>query len=232
MVGTDFYNLTTNLLNGFQMDTVTFYTLLNVARIRREMMRPFMALRKVDTSNTIVAVSNNPLVLGTAYSLPSDFLFLSKDGTMTFYNNNQIWQDYSEVPLDMYVSYLQISNTFTINYGTQKFYVLGTVDQQYTAYIPYQANLGDITATTSWLNIPTTFQPILSFDVAVMYRMGQSYDDINARNADRNNIDAETLFNAMCTWDNNLQRSSVTRLDYPTAAESVTFRNRSINTNG
>lgn len=56
---------------------------------------------------------------------------------------------------------------------------------------------------------------ILAYDVAAMYRLGVSYDDINARNADDNNKQAQLMYGAMETWDDNLQRSATTRMDLP-----------------
>ena len=56
---------------------------------------------------------------------------------------------------------------------------------------------------------------ILAYDVAAMYRLGISYDDINARNAEKNAQDAELLYAAMEQWDGNLQRSATTRMDFP-----------------
>ena len=56
---------------------------------------------------------------------------------------------------------------------------------------------------------------LLAYEVAAMYRLGLDYDDINARNADRNIIDAKQLYAAMVSWDDNRQRSATTRTNMP-----------------
>ena len=123
--------------------------------------------------------------------------------------------------MNLVIPYLQVNNVFYVDHGAQKIYFLGTIDRTYTAFVPYQANLGDIAAATTWLNIPSQFHMILAYDVAAMYRMGMDYDDINARNANQNARDAETLFSSMVAWDDMLQRSSTTRMDMPIINERV-----------
>lgn len=231
MIGSDFFTAVTSLLNGDTIDNVLFYQYLNTARITREMQRPFMRLRKLYTPFVVAPVGTQPLdpTTITPYALPTDFLYLSRDGEITLYNNHLQWQQYTEIPIDQQVYYCQNNNNFWIDHSSQKIYFTGIIDQQYFAYIFYQANLGDITASTSWLNIPTIYHMILAYDVAAMYRLGQDYDDINARNANENARRADMLFSTMCTWDDNLQRSAVTRMDYPTQGDSPEFTNRKIN---
>ena len=232
MNGADFYTAVTTLLEGFQINETLFYQFLNTARIQREMMRPWMYLRKLDTSNVVAPVSTVPVIAppSPSYTIPSDFLFLSKDGQMTLYDNNNQYENYYEIPMDLQVQYLQQSNRFFFDYANGILYFLGIVSKQYTAYIFYQADFGDITKTTTWLNIPKRYHMILAYDVAAMYRLGVDYDDVNARNAESNHQQAELLFGSMKTWDDNLQRSAVTTLDYPTEGSGENdFHNRKIN---
>ena len=235
LLGTDYITAVTSLLNGDTIDSVLFYQYLSIARTSREMMRPFLFFRKTFTF-TVAAVSTQPINISqvTGYALPTDFMYLSVDGTITLYNNNLQWQTYEEVPMNQSVYYLQENNKFWIDYSTNTIYFCGIIDQQYTAYIYYQADLGDITATTSWQNVPSRFQMMLTFDIAAMYRLGQDYDDINARNADNNARQADMIYNSMCVLDDYRQRSTVTTLDYPTAgdSDSATFKNKQINVNG
>ena len=230
MTGSDFYTAVTSLLNGDTIDSTLFYQYLNTARIQRELMRPFMRLRKTYTFS-VSAVSSLPLdpTLITKYALPTDFFYLSRDAEITLYNNNNQWQPYTEIPIDQQIYYMQNNNVFWIDHSTQTAQFCGIIDQAYTAFVFYQANLGDITSSTAWLNIPSAFHMILAYDVAAMYRMGQDYDDINARNANENARQADKLFDVMCKWDDNLQRSAVTKLDYPTQGDQPEFTNHKIN---
>ena len=230
MNGAALYTFVTSLLNGYQMDTATFYIYLNLARTQRESMRPFKYLEKTDTSQIAQPVGVQPIIpFLNPLTLPSDFLYLKEDGFITLYDNNLTWQTYLEIPQNLAVQYLQQNNKFYVNHAAGKYYLTGIVDRQYIVYFPYQADLGDITANTTWLNIPPRYHSILGFDVASMYRLGQDYDDIQARNAESNTQQANMLFDAMCKWDDNLARSSVTTMDRPTIGETPTFTNRKIN---
>lgn len=216
MLGADFYTAMGSLIDGFSLDQTLFYQMLNTARTRREMMRAWMRLRKFDYSQS-VSPTQAPvaLPLTNGINVPTDFMFLSRDGEITLYDNNNTYEIYTEIPMNMIIPYLQVNNVFYVDHAGGKIYFLGVVDRLYKAFVPYQADFGDITATTTWVNIPTRFQMILAYDVAAMYRLGVDYDDINARNADQNNRDAEMLYGAMVSWDDNLQRSATTKMNYP-----------------
>lgn len=228
------YDLTTSLLNGFPIDETLFYTLLNLARNQREGLRPFKALEKVDTSNIVNPLQNTPLTPANLQQLsfPSDFNYMREDGFLTLYDGNLTWQTYNEIPQNQSIYYLQSNNYFYVDHANRKFYLCGIIDRTYIAYLYYQAQNADISKTTSWVGIPDRFHPILAFDVAAMYRLGVDYDDINARNADSNATQAELMFRAMEKWDDSLQRSAVTRMDYPSMGDVPGFKNRSINIQG
>lgn len=216
MNGSDFYTFVQSLVPGLTIDQVAFYRLLNTARTKRELLRAWMYLRKYQYTQT-VSVQNAPTTIptGAALTIPSDFMFMTRDGEITLYDDNNQYETYLEIPLNLAIPYLQVNNYYYADYAASKFYLLGNVQKAYKAFIQYQAELGDIASGTSWLNIPSRFHPILGYDVAAMYRLGVDYDDINARNADQNAKDAELLYGAMVSWDDNLQRSSTTRMNLP-----------------
>lgn len=181
-------------------------------------MRPWMALRTFQFSQTVNAQSGSlafPPPASLQLQLPIDFLFFSRDGEITLYNSSGQFETFLEIPLNLAIPYLQANNMFFVDYSAAIIYLMGAIAANYTAFLQYQKNFGDITATTQWVNIPTAFQMILAYDVAAMYRLGLDYDDINARNADQNAKDAELLYNAMVQWDDNRQRSSTTRMNMP-----------------
>ena len=216
MKGSDFYTAVQSLVSGFSIDSVLFYQMLNTARIRWELMRPWMVLRTYQYSQTL-SPGPAPMVMppSASITIPTDFQFFTRDGEITLYNNNNQFETYTEIPLDLAIPYLQNANVFFSDYNAGKFYFCGVIDQSYKAFIQYQANLGDITATSTWINFPTWCHMLLAYEVAAMYRLGLDYDDINARNADRNIIDAKQLYAAMVSWDDNRQRSATTRTNMP-----------------
>lgn len=223
MSGADFYTAVSSLIDGFSLDTTLFYQMLNTARIRRELSRPFMRLRKYDFSQTVGPISVAPTTLppSASITLPTDFLYLNRDGEITLYDSVNTWQTFTEIAMNLIIPYLQVNNVFYVDHAAGKAYFLGIIDKAYKAFVPYQANLGDITAGSTWLNIPSAFHMILAYDVAAMYRLGVDYDDINARNASENGRQAEALFNSMVVWDDNLQRSATTRMNYPVVSDDA-----------
>lgn len=233
MTGADFYTAVQNLLGGFGMDTILFYQLLNTARTRREMMRPWMRLRKTQYSQ-IVNAAQPVLTPFTSQQLavPTDFQMLTEDGAIMLYDNNNLWQTYTEISLQNIIPYLQVNNTFVVDHASGFIYLNGVIDRQYTLFLVYQADYGDIAAGTTWLNIPARYDMMLAYDVAVMWRLGVDYDDINARNADENNRMADMLYNAAATWDDALQRSATTRMDLPALSDIGGNFNHKINIQG
>lgn len=216
MNGAALYTAVQSLISGFSIDTTTFYLMLNNARMKREMMRPWMVLRKYQYSQILQPQGPSTTMPPSAsLIIPPDFQFFTRDGEITLYDNNNQYETYLEIPLNLAIPYLQVNNLFFADYNAGFFYLMGVIQKNYTAFIQYQANLGDITATSTWLNFPSWCHMTLAYDVAAMYRLGIDYDDINARNAEQNNIDAERMYNAMVTWDDNRQRSATTRMDLP-----------------
>lgn len=195
---------------NFTIDPTLFLQFVNIARMRREGMRPFKVLTKRDTSQ-IISASN---AYTTPHDLPSDFEYLTDDGLITLFDGNDTWQQIEEFPKNLQIQYKDYSNKFYIDNANGKFYIMGIVDKQYSAYIFYQADLGDITLTTSWVNIPARYHMILALDVLAMYMMGVDYDDVQARNANELARQAELIWQAIVQWDDNLQRSATTRMNY------------------
>ena len=221
LLGVDMYNAMSTLVEGFSMDSVLFYQLLNAERMKIEFMRPWMRLRKLDNSQIATAAQPSLIAPPTInkLTLPSDFSFLNQDGVITLYDNNNQWETYTEVPMNLMVSHLQNNNEFFIDHANGTFTLLGVVAKAYQVYMFYQADYGDITTTTTWNNIPSRFHLILPLAVAVRLRMGISYDDINSRNAGDNQLAYNQMLDAMKTWDDNLQRSATTKRDLPDSTD-------------
>lgn len=226
--GQDYYNMMSSLISGFNMDQTLFLQMLNTARTSRESMRPFMRFRKFASIGT----ANPGNTYKTPFTLPSDFMMLTEDGYLVLFDNIQTWETYTEIPLHLQIQYKDESQIFYIDHAANSLFLCGLIDRAYSIFIPYQADLGDITLTTQWLNVPSRYHAMLAYDVAAMYRLGVDYDDINARNADENGRMAEMLFAAMTKWDGALQRSSTTKMDLPVIGEVSTFTTHKINING
>lgn len=221
MTGQDMYNAMSTLVEGFSMDPVLFYQLLNSERQKVEFMRPWMRLRKLDTTQTAIASQPSLIAPPTVnkLTLPTDFSFLNRDGVITLYDQNNQWENYIEIPMDLMVTHLQNNNEFFIDHANGTFTILGVVSKNYSVFMFYQADYGDITASTTWLNIPSRYHLALPLAVAIRLRMGISYDDINSRNASDNQLAYNQVIEIMKTWDDNLQRSATTKRNLPDSSD-------------
>ena len=213
------------MYSTFGIDQTLFFQFLNLARSNRELQRPWMALRKTWTSVSV----NTSSAWNTAITLPTDFVYLSEDGQITLFDGQSSYESYDEVPYTQVPYYKDYSNKFSVDHGSRSLYLLGVVGRQYNLWVPYQADLGDITATTTWANIPARFHMMLAFDALAMYELGVDYDDVQARNANELNKQAELIYQSMIKWDDRLQRSSTTRVDYGETSQDAPFTANKIN---
>lgn len=212
MTGTELYNLLTSILGNVEMDETYALQLMNTARMYIELRRPWQVLKKVDTSQTISTATTYT----TPITIPSDFRRWLKEGSVMAFNSAQNDKEWlMQVPFEDQITYKDTFGYFYTDIGASKLYVMGTPPKTYTLYQFYIADYGDIATGTSWQKFPSTYHPILAFEAAAMERLGTSYDDVNARNANDNARRSDMIYKAMAKWDAELALSSVNSLDYP-----------------
>lgn len=191
MTGAEIKTMAENILDGDTIDDVFFYQLLNAAKNQVEDMRPWMFLRKLDSS--VSASANTPITLPTDWRRTWK-LFVGTD------------HQYIQVPFDQLHVYRNESNRFVVDVASGTYYLLGTIGTTSTVYHYYLKTTDDVESGTSpvW---PSRFHPILGFYVAGYVQMGVDSDDIFARMAPENKAQAQILLNSMEMWDTNLQLS-------------------------
>lgn len=201
------------LLDGFQMDTTLFNTFLNVAQMRRENQRPWVILRKEDTSNTVSP--NN--TYETAKTLPTDFRrWYSRHPIILTDSNGNVQQKVAEVQLNDKNSYKGFLEKFYCDYGASQFFICGAPSQTFTARLYYlrKAPRVSLAASSEWI-FPTEYHEILGYDIAVYWKLGVDYDIINNTQGNNNAAIANTIFEAMSEWDSELANSALQGRDYP-----------------
>ena len=207
MTGPELYDLTTELLGGKTLDVTLFYQLLNMAKNRREAMRPWVILRKVDSSLTVAGGDGitNTKALPTRFIKP--YSLRRPDGSRT----PVVLRTGDSV---LYVSQIQFgseqerrddTDLFFIDLANNRYAFTGIRDQSYTIYFSHLAFSVEITAQVDWV-FPSQFHPILAFDVAVSQKGGIDWDELNARMAQYNGQDTQQVWSAMVMWDTDLQR--------------------------
>ena len=234
LLGSDLYTMVSQLLLGFKMDMTLFYQLLGLAQYDRELERPWVLLRSVDTSQRVSPTQNNitnSLYL-TPLDLPTDFLatysplrtiiLVSQDG--------QTFRYYSQIPMSRRNEYKDDNSKFYIDFKNKKYYLCGTLDQTYTVNFHYVASTDSIAAKTSWA-FPPQFQPILAYDVAKTYREDFDYDVTNVAQGQMIEASARRILASMLKWDDVMQQSELEGVDYPTDNGRGTFNSNVVGDN-
>lgn len=177
-----------------------------MARNRVQEKRNWMCMRFADSSQTVQAGNNSEIPV----KLASGFMgFLDPGrnggyGGIQLFNGTQ-WARLTEVPLEMKNSYYNQFGHFCVDYAQGLVYILGLCPQSYTVYQFITKDLGDITASSTWSQFPSRYAPILALRAAARWRLGTSFDDMNANNAADNDREVRDMFDDMVKWDARLQ---------------------------
>ena len=186
------YDKTTDILDGESTSVSLFLTLVALAKNKREAEKPWQFLKKEDSSQSASA-GDTYLSMKT---LPTDFAW----ALHVFVGTSFL--EYQEVPFEERRYWRDAARRFYIDLRNSQFAITGTGESgsiflQYTAFTSDPVALGD-TMPTAW---PDRFLPLLSFDVAALYRGGTDFDDVNARMGAENRLAAKMLYAAMVSWN-------------------------------
>ena len=190
MIGSELFQLTTNILDGEVIPEDFYYKLLNIAKTRLEESRAWSYLKKLDSSNMTTI---------SAITLPTDFRLDYK----VIVGTNQ---EYFPVPFEDQHLYQTIGNHYYLDIANNNYYLTGTPKSE-TIYFYYLRTTDDITDATAPV-FPARFHPLLAFYVAGYYQLGVDSDDLFARMAPENKTQALLLEQSMKLWDTNLQAKS------------------------
>lgn len=206
----------TNSIVEDTIDETLFYQLLNVARNKREDMRPWAFLIKADSTKT----ASPGDTYATSKALPSDF---RRDVKLCVGTD----LEYSPIPFMEQHLYRNAAGRYFIDLANSVYYLTGSVNAAKTIYLYYLKTTTDFTVATKntagvcvW---PDRFQPLLAFDVAAMFQGGVDYDDVSARMSPFNRAMAKEIDEAMVTWDDALRLRTMNNSKAPLSnAEPLT----------
>jgi len=199
MTGTTLKQLTTDLLGGAELGDTLFYQLLNIAKNNREGLRPWIILRAEDSEET----ASSGDTFETMKDLPSDFRRTLTRDTMVLRAGESILR-YTQIPFSSRQIDRKRNQVFYIDLANSQYALCGSVSKTHVIYLYYIKKSTDIEEATEWV-FPSEYHPILAFDVAVMHKGGIDFDDINARMAQYNGLDARMIERMMIKWDNEMQ---------------------------
>lgn len=226
--GIELNTFLTDLNAGAAIDLTLGDVLVNTARAVIEEERPWMVLRKVDTSLSLTTAStwNTPVSIAGI----TDFSrFYSETPIRLFDGNNQVMY-FTMVPFDRQLEYKDTSGTFCFDENTGNLYFNGILAFSGTLYISYVATTDgiDLEADTAiWSPFPARFLPLIGFYAIGIFKGAVDYDSINRQMLPENRAALEALKNAMEKWDNERQLSTMENND--PSGDSDGFRSGAIN---
>jgi len=207
--GTELADFINSLNAEADIDATLIDVLVSTGKAVLEAERPWMVLRKTDTSKNVT--TGNTWQTAIDLSTITDFseFHVNQNGVILklFDGGNRI-EYYLLKHFDERLEYKNVSNTAVYDANTMTLYLNGTVSFAGTLYLPYVSTSTevDLTSVTAvWTKFPPRFLPILGFYAIGVFKGAVDYDSINRAMLPENKATFEALKNAMVTWDNNLQ---------------------------
>lgn len=211
--GTELETLVTSLNGGASIELTLLDVLVSTAKTIIEEERPWMVLRKTDTSKTVTTA--NLWTTAIDLSTITDFsrFYVNQDGVVIklFDGNNNI-EYYTLKSYDQRLEYKDVSHTCVFDENTKTLYLNGVVPFSGTLYIPYMSTSTEIDLTSTsavWTLFPSRFLPVLAYYAIGIHMGGVDYDSITERQAPAQFAIMQALKNAMVSWDSEKQLASI-----------------------
>jgi hypothetical protein len=203
----------TSLNADATIDADLLDVLVSNAKTVLEEERPWMVLRKTDSSKTVTTA--NLWTTAIDLSTITDFsrFYANQDGIVIklFDGNNRI-EYYTLKSFDQRLEYKDVSHTCVYDENTKTLYLNGVVPFSGTLYIPYVSTSTEVDLTSAsavWTVFPSRFLPILGYYAIGIFKGAVDYDSVNREMLPENRITMEALKNAMEKWDNEKALASI-----------------------
>lgn len=229
MTGQELTTFITGLNGGATIDNDLLTVLVDTARTVLEGERPWMVLRKTNTSKS--ASPSNTWQTAIDISTITDFSRFYDDYPVILFDGNNQKEYYRQVAWDRRLEYKDVSGTFCFDENTGMIYLNGTVSFSGTLYINYVSTLSEIdleSASEIWSPFPARFHKILGYYAIGIHKGAVDYDSINQQMLPTNAAVLTALKNTMENWDNERQLASISYND-PTRSAWNDHRNGAIN---
>lgn len=207
----------TTFITGLNADATIDATLLDVlvdsARAIIEEERPWMVLRKTDSSKTVTTSNTWQTAIDLSTITGFSRFYMNQDGVVIkLFDGNDRIEYYILKPFDQRLEYKDVSNTCVFDENTKTLYLNGIVPFSGTLYIPYMftSTAIDLTSESAvWTLFPSRFLPLLGFYAIGVYKGAVDYDSINRQMLPTNQATMQALKNAMEKWDNEKQLAAI-----------------------
>lgn len=200
----------TGLNGGASIDATLLDVLVSTAKSVLEGERPWMVLRKTDTSKS--ATTSDTWQTAIDLSTITDFSEFYSDTPVVLFDGSNARSYYRMVPWDRRLDYKDASDTCVYNANTKQLYLNGTVSVNGTLYIAYKSTSTEIDLTSDtaiWSLFPLRFAPLLGYLATEFHKGAVDYDDITKNMLPAHRAIYTILKQSMIDWDNALQQSSI-----------------------
>jgi hypothetical protein len=200
MTGSALYDLGTELNGGAAIGGTLYFQLLNVGKAIFEQRRPWMILRKTDTSKTVT--TGNTWQTAIDLSSITNFDRFNGEFPIRLFDGANNIERFRQVPFEERLYFKDVPNTFVYDENGKTLYLNGPVSFGGTLYINHLITSADIENDdgSSWL-FPSWSHALLAFMAVGIHKGGVDYDDINARMSPENKAAAEAIVRALETQD-------------------------------
>jgi hypothetical protein len=212
--GTELNTFITGLNGGATIDAALLNVLINTAKTIIEEERPWMILRKTDTSKTVTTAYTWQTAIDLS-TITNFSRFYGEEPIRLFDGGNRV-EYFRQIPFDRRLEYKDVSNTFCFDENSSTVYLNGAVPFNGTLYINHLISTEDIdvdSADQAWSPFPSRFLPLVGYYAIGIHMGGVDYDSITARQAPAQIAVMNTLKNALETWDNQRQLSAIEHND-------------------
>lgn len=195
------------------IDPTLLATLVASAQAIIEEERPWMVLRKTDTSKTVT--TGNTWQTAIDLSTITDFsrFYANDDGiVLKLFDGSERVEYFYLKEFDQRLEYKNVSRTCVYDENTKTLYLNGSVPFNGTLYIPYVSTATAIDPESNsavWSVFPARFLPLIAFYAVGIYKGAVDYDSINREMLPSNGQVLSALKNAMEKWDNEKQLAAV-----------------------
>jgi len=212
--GTELSTFITGLNAEATIDPTLLDVLVDNAKAVLEEERPWMVLRKVDTSKAVTIA--NTWQTAIDLSTIDDFSRFYSDEPIRLFDGDNRVEYYRLVPFDRQLEYKDVSHTACFDENSKTLYLNGVVPFSGALYISYLATSTAVDLTSDsavWTPFPSRFLPVLGYYAIGIYKGAVDYDTINKQMLPENREAFKALKNAMTSWDNAKQMASMAHND-------------------